>query len=197
MCAMSAFFSNDVQGLLSALLSIVGFIFYFNDLFHHRTKPHAFSWFLWSLIAAIAFAAQLSVDAGPGSWVQIVEVLGCFGVFVIALKRGETDFVLTDWVSLMLALLSLLAWYITADAMYAVILICFVEFFAFVPTVRKTYAKPHEETLLVYAFSVPKFGLSFLAMNTYSITSALYPGVLVIMNAVFVLTVLVRRRIEN
>ncbi|MBM3227756.1 hypothetical protein FJZ27_02735 [Candidatus Peribacteria bacterium] len=184
---------KGILGLIAASFTVVGFFVYFRDCFSKRTKPHAFSWFIWALTGAIAFAAQRFDHAGPGSWVLIGETAGCIVVFLWALKFGERGYVPMDWIALALALSALALWGFTKTPTASVVLLSFVELCSFVPTLRKSIVRPHEETLTTFAVSVPKFGISILALEHYSIATALYPATLVILNTVFVGLILWRR----
>ncbi len=188
------FLSKEILGSLAASFTLLGFFVYFRDCLSKHTKPHAFSWFIWALTGAIAFAAQRFDQAGPGSWVLIGETTGCIIVFLWALKFGERGYKAIDWMALALSLVSLLLWGITKMPTASVILLSLVEFFSFIPTIRKSYLSPHEETLTTFALSIPKFSISILALERYSIATALYPATLVVLNAIFVGVMVWRRR---
>lgn len=55
-------------GSATVMLTLYSFSAYFKDLYHGRTKPHAFSWLAWSLSSTIAFAGQWTEGGGAGSW---------------------------------------------------------------------------------------------------------------------------------
>lgn len=187
------YLSKELLSGIGVGLAFIGYAFYFYDIFYGRTKPHAFSWFLWALLTAIGFAAQISGQAGPGAWVLGLDAVLCSIIFVLSLFKGEKGYVLSDWIALIATLAAILLWLVTGTPVLSVILIVIIDAFAFYPTVRKSVGKPHEESLILYAFCPLKFVFVVLALERYSIITAFYPACLVAMNGGFVVFVLLRR----
>lgn len=75
--------------LISIGITLVGYFYYFRDIFAGKTKPHAYSWLVWGLLTAIAFVGQLSDKGGPGAYVTGVTALMSFIIFSLALNRSE------------------------------------------------------------------------------------------------------------
>src|SRR5436190_1326431 len=118
---------RDLLGYLSVLLGLIGYIPYFRDIFKGTTKPHAFSWFVWFVLTAIAFAVQVSEGAGPGAWTLGLTAAACLLVCILALAKGKRSFPLFDWITLVIALFSLLLWRLTNDSTASVILIAIAD----------------------------------------------------------------------
>jgi hypothetical protein len=175
-------------------LVILGYSFYYRCLFLRTTKPHAFSWFIWTLTMGIGFAAQVSEDAGPGSWILLAETLFSSSIFLFALFIGEKGYRASDWIALGLGLLSLAAWKITGSPFLSVVLITLVDTIAFYPTVRKSIRKPYEESMFLYVCSIGKYALLFFALDVFSFITAFYPACLAAMNVAFVGMLVWRRR---
>lgn len=184
---------KDFLGVLAVCIALYSYIPYFRDIFKGKTKPHAFSWFVWGLMTAIAFFAQVSGGAKAGAWATGFTALICFVIFGCALKYGRKNIVAVDWFFLGGAMFSLALWAVTKDPLASVLIITIVDMLAFVPTFRKSYHKPHEETVATYSLSALKFLIAMFALNTFTITTALYPLSLVLTNSLFVAMVYVRR----
>lgn len=190
----------DYKILLSVigiLIALLGYIPYFTNIIKNKTKPHAFSWFVWGLMTAIGFAAQVSRRAGPGAWVTGFTAIITFLIFVLALMKGEKNIVLTDWLSLAGAGVSVMFWLVTKNPLFSVMLIVIIDAFGFFPTVRKSFDKPHEETITTFFLNGLKFVFALFALETYSIVTWLYPVYLVLANWSFVVLVIVRRKIVS
>ncbi len=181
-------------GILSVLVGIAAYIVYFRNILSGKTKPHAFSWLVWGILTGIAFAAQISQGAGPGAWVTGSSAILCAVIFLLALSKGERDFPLIDWLFLAGAGLALAWWIFTKDPTGSVILVIITDALAFVPSFRKAYSRPYEETALTFALNGLKFLIALFAMSAISLATALYPAYLVIANASYVTLILVRRR---
>lgn len=180
-------------GILAVIVGLVGFIPYYIDIIRRRTKPHAFSWFVWSLILFIGFSAQISKGAGSGAWITGAQAAACFTVFVFSLFLGEKEIVLLDKVSLLAALFGIGLWVLLNNPLYSVIVVTIVDAVGFIPTYRKAYKKPREETIKMYALSGTGFGISLLALQAVNLTTVLYPASLILTNWLFVIMVMIRR----
>jgi hypothetical protein len=185
---------KTVLGAAGSVMTLVGYAPYVGNTLTGRTRPHVFSWLVWSSVTAIAFAGQLVEKAGPGSWVTGVSTLVCVVIFGAALRQGEKDIALVDWMSLGGAAVALALWAVTERPLAAVVLVTLVDALGFLPTFRKSFFRPFEETALTYSISVLRWLLAILALQNLSVVTWLYPASLVVMNAVFVALLLVRRR---
>lgn len=180
--------------VIAIIMTIAGYFFYFKDIFANKTKPHAFSWLVWALLTGIAFFGQLSDGAGPGAWVTAATALVSCVICVLAIKKGEKNITRSDKLNLLGAGIALSLWLVTSEPLLAVILITIVDFLGFMPTIRKSYQKPHEETLASYALAGLKFVLAIIALDNYTVATWLYPASLVAANGFFVCMLVVRRR---
>ncbi|MFA5799904.1 MAG: hypothetical protein WC840_03005 [Candidatus Peribacteraceae bacterium] len=186
---------KELLGVLSVLCALIAYILYLRDIFLHHTKPHAFSWLIWALLAGVAFAAQYTGNAGAGSWVTFTDVFLCTLIFVIALWIGEKSYVLLDWISLFAGLLSLVLWWFTKTPTLSVILITVVDYCGFFPTFRKSYSKPWEESASLFFLSGLKYTAAFFALSAYSLSTALYIGALIPINVILAVMILLRRNL--
>lgn len=180
--------------IVSVAMTLVCYSFYFRDIFANKTKPHAYSWLVWASLTAIAFFGQLSDNAGPGAWVTATTAVISFIIFGLAIKKGEHNITVSDKLNLLGACVALLIWFFTNDPVFSIILITIIDFLGFVPTIRKSYHKPQEETLIHYVFAGLKFVLAIIALDNYTITTWLYPASLVAANLLFIPMLIIRRR---
>ncbi|MHB1865417.1 MAG: hypothetical protein ACYCPS_04655 [Candidatus Saccharimonadales bacterium] len=180
--------------ILAVAIGTAGYVPYFINIKRGNTKPHAFSWLVWGVLTAIAFAGQLNGHGGAGAWVTGFTALVCFTIFSISLIRGTRVFPLIDWLCLGGCLLALVLWGVTKDALTAIVLVTIIDMIGFFPTFRKSYLNPHSETSITYFLSGSKFLISILALNLYSTTTVLYPASLVVTNIGFVLMIEIRRK---
>lgn len=180
--------------IIAVAMTLVGYFYYFKDIFSGKTKPHAFTWLVWASLTAIAFAGQISDGGGAGAYITLVTAIISFTIFFLALFKGEKDIRASDWLSLGGAAGALLLWFFTNDPLLAIILITLVDFLGFVPTIRKSIRKPHEETLISYVLAGLKFVLAIIALDNYSVVTVLYPASLIFANLLFVLLLVSKRR---
>jgi hypothetical protein len=181
-------------GTIAVIITVVSYVPYFRNLLSGKTKPHAFSWLVWGVLNAIAFAGQIHDNGGPGAWSVGLSAVVMFVIFGISLQRGEKDIRPFDWFCLGGASFALTPWLLTNDPLLSVILITIIDALGFLPTVRKSFNKPHQETLTTFVLSTFKYLLVVLALQNYTVVTMLFPFAVFVMNALFVVMLLVRRR---
>ncbi len=184
---------KTIIGAIAVILTFVGYVPYFRDILKNKTKPHAFSWFIWGVIAAIIYALQVSAGAGPGSWVTLGLVVITFSIFFLSLKSGVNYIKRVDIITLVLALSTLPIWLIVKQPLISVIILSAIDILGFIPTVRKSWQNPYSETLSFYVITTLRHALSLFAISEYNLITSLFPATWVIMNALFSFMLMIRR----
>lgn len=184
-----------VFGLAAVVISFVGYVPYIRDIFYGRTKPHVFSWLIWSLSGGVGFFAQIVSGAGSGAWIMGLGFAVSSIITILAFRQGEKTITVSDWVAFSGALVGLILWQLTDNPLLAIIFITITDALAFIPSFRKAYYKPEEETFITWFISSIKFLLAIIATQSYSLTTLLYPLYLFLSNGGFAVMLLVRRKI--
>jgi hypothetical protein len=186
---------QQAMGLLSVALAIASFAPYVIQIRNGTMRPHVFSWLIWSISTAVVFFAQVVSDGGAGAW--STGVSGVITMYVTWLAWSlcrDINITRSDWVFLWAALASLPLWYITADPLWAVVILTTVDVLGFGPTLRKLYHHPYEESALFYILFTVRSGVSILALESLSLTTVLFPAAMVVACLVVCVMVLWRRR---
>lgn len=184
-----------IVGIVAVVISFIGYLPYFRDILNKKTKPHVFSWFVWSLSGGIGFFAQIISGAGSGAWILGLGFTVSVAITILAFRQGEKTITLSDWLAFSGALIGLVLWQLTDNPLLAIIFVILSDILAFTPTFRKSYHKPYEETFISWVFSSLKFLLALVATQSYSLTTVLYPLYLFLSNGSFAVMLVVRRRI--
>ncbi len=188
---------KDVLSGIAIFLTLVAFFPYIRSILAGTTKPHVFSWVIWSLTTSVVFFAQLQAGAGVGAWPTAVS--GCVTLliaFLAYLKRGDISITSSDRVLFIAGLSSLPFWYITSDPLWAVIILTGVDVLGFGPTFRKTFAAPFSESIMFYGISATRNIIVILALEAYSLTTVLFPAVIATECVVLIGMMLLRRKKE-
>ncbi|MBV9159175.1 MAG: hypothetical protein JO019_01095, partial [Candidatus Kaiserbacteria bacterium] len=164
------------------------------SIYRGETKPHVFTWVAFALLDAIVFAAQVTHGAGPGAWAIALGTTMCAIVAVASIKVGHLKIKPGDWVAFAGALIGIALWAITSDPLYAVVLAALVNLIAIYPTARKSYEHPESESTTVWSIDIFRYLCSIAALDTVSLTTALFPAAIVFGNSALVLIILIRRR---
>ena len=119
---MDIFTSQQFLGGLAVALGLFGYVFYVRGILQSKVKPHAFSWFVWGLLTAIAFVAQIAEGGGAGAWVTGVTALCSFGFALVGLGASSRILIgKSDWIFFIASLLTIPIWYFTGNPLWSVI----------------------------------------------------------------------------
>jgi hypothetical protein len=83
---------------------------------------------------------------------------------------------------------------ITSDPLIAVIVVSIADLLAFIPTFRKSFHKPFEETLATFSLGAVRDVFGILSLQSLTVVNWLYPATLMISDSAFALMLVVRRR---
>ncbi len=179
---------------IGSVIGIVGYIPYLLDVTRGKTKPHAFSWLIWSSVTAIAFFGQIARGGGEGTSVTAVAAVCCLIIFYAGLRKGDTVVTRFDWWCFVVALIAVPLWAFTDDPLLSMVLVTGIAGIGFLPTIRKSLVNPQQETLLLYVCSAISWILSLCALRLYSVTTMLYPLSGIILNSVVAFVIISQRR---
>jgi hypothetical protein len=193
---MSILFRMDYKVIISAisvLLVFVGYGPYIRDILRKKTVPHTFTFLVWSIASSITWALQVYGGAGVGASITFVVTGACILIFLLSLKYGEKRIVALDIVFLILALLALFLWLVVHQPLWSVILVVLTDILGFGPTVRKSWNKPHSETLFTWVIAAGRHLLGIFALAQFNIFTLLYPVAWTAANVLFFTIILIRR----
>lgn len=181
-------------GAISVLFAFAQYVPYIRDVAKGSTKPHAFSWFVWSLPCAIVYAAQIVKGGEAGSWATGVSTVLCTIIFILCFWRGEKNITRSDSMALGMGLVAIGLWVMTKDPLSSVILITIADVIGFIPTIRKSITKPYEETMSVYAVGTIKWVFSIVALSSLTASTLTYPMGMIVANSCMVIFLFCRRK---
>jgi len=185
---------KELLAAAAIALTFAMFVPYVRSIHDGRTKPHAFSWIIWSLGTLVVFCAQLAGHGGLGAWP--IGVSGLITTYIAVLaygKHSDRSITKTDWIFLAVALAALPCWFVTSNPLSAVVLLTAVDLAGFGPTFRAAYHRPHDERIGFYSLGVARNGLAISALEQYSWTTVLFPAAVGVACAAFVAMVAYRR----
>ncbi len=180
--------------IISVILVFVGYGPYIRDIFKRKTTPHTFTFLVWGISSSITWALQVMGGAGVGAWITFAVSAVCIFIFFLCLKYGEKSIAISDVVFLILALFSLFLWLVVKQPVLSVILVVLTDILGFGPTIRKSWNKPHSETLFTWWVAAFRHALGIIALQKFNIFTLLYPVAWTIANLIFCLILLIRRK---
>jgi len=186
--------SKEALGGISIVIGASSYLPYLWLILKKRIRPHAFSFLIWAVAGGTVFAAQLFSGGGAGSWINAMfAVLTGLTFFIAWLYHGERDIRPMDWASLAVAFAGIALWTITSNPLWSVFIMTAIDGVGYIPTYRKTYKNPYEESASLYIFGTLSFMFSLLALGEYNLTTITYPVIVILFNSGVIGIVFVRR----
>ncbi|HEY4521904.1 MAG TPA: hypothetical protein VJH05_02070 [Candidatus Paceibacterota bacterium] len=180
--------------IISIILVFVGYGPYVWNILKRKTIPHTFTFLVWGLAGSIIWTLQVYGGAGVGAWITFAVSAVCIFILFLCFKYGERSITKLDVVFLVMALFSLFLWLVVKQPLLSVILIVLTDVLGFGPILRKSWNKPHSETLFTWWVAAFRHGLGIVALQNFNIFTLLYPLTWTVIFVIFNLILLIRRK---
>lgn len=189
---------NDWKTILavaSVLTGIISFIPYFSQMLRRKTKPHAYTWLIWTLTFGTAAA---SIEHGGGGEILAIglgtQVVLVFLVFLLSLRYGTKNITPGDTAALVVALLAIFVWWGLESPLWGLLLATGIDLVGYLPTYRKSFNEPWSEDLLSWVGYSLAPTLSLLALFEYNLLTVTYSTATLAANLMLLGLLLYRRR---
>ncbi|HSX33361.1 MAG TPA: hypothetical protein VLF91_03435 [Candidatus Saccharimonadales bacterium] len=184
----------QVIGIVSGVLAALAYLPYLRDILRGDAKPERASWFIWVVLAGIAFFTQMASGATSSLWFTGLDSAGALVVFVLALKYGSGGLTRRDQLGLLAAGVGLLLWYLTRHATIALFMTIIVDASGTVLTVLKTYEHPKTETYTMWLVVTIAGALAMFSVGSWNLSLLAYPFYIFLANLAVVLAKFVGSR---
>lgn len=187
---------KPLLSILAVAVTLIAFYPYVRGILAGRIKPHVFSWVIWALTTLVVFFAQLAAGGGIGAWPIGISGSITLGIAVLAWsKRADISITRTDWLFFIAALASLPLWFLTADPLWAVLVLTLVDLLGFGPTVRKIWYLPQTESPGFFSLFLLRNLLVVAALEDYSVATVLFPAAIAATCLLLIMLLFYRRRV--
>ena len=175
--------------IIASLLAIVGNVPYLRDIIKGRVQPHPYTWLVWSLVSCIIFWTSCK-RAGLVHFRPLRLKCLLLSSFSFRSSMGSNIFAKS-----ILSFCDCIARYysrlLTKDPTISVIIAVAIDVVAFIPTMRKTWARPETETPILYGMNVLRHILMLFSLQAYNIATTLHSIVMITTNT-FMTVVIMR-----
>ncbi len=185
---------QELLGAIAFAISLWGTFVYIRSILRGYTKPHLYTWIVFSILTCIAFFAQISDNAGPGAWMMFATTASCTTAALLAIKYGEKSRTMSDKIALIASLSAIIPWLMTKDALLSVIMISLIDGIAMFPTIRKSWNKPYQENLPTYWIANLKNVIALFALANFSVVTSLYLISIMAVNTILIGVCVYRRQ---
>lgn len=188
----------SIQNIFTTIaisIALIAYVPYIKDTLSGKTKPHAFSWTIWTVVSFLSFGIQLANNGGAGSLVNLLIGLLCTFIAIQGFVKGYTQIKAIDYLSIILSIVALILWIIVKQPTISVVLIILVDFFSFIPTIIKSWSNPQQETFVTWLLSIFRHIFTIASLSTISFLTAGYTIYALIINILFCALLLSRKTI--
>lgn len=183
-----------ILSILAGLVAIISFAPYFLDIIHKKTKPHAYTWLIWTITQGTALTG---LWLGVGGWGFISLFIGTgliFIIFLLSLKYGTRNITKGDTITLIAALIAILIWWQLHNPFLAVLMVSIIDFLGYIPSFRKTFKNPWTETPIFWMLSPLSYIITILALDKYNFLTLAYLITVTIADTTLLAICLLRRK---
>ncbi len=185
---------KTVFAVVAMLISTGSFINYVKSILQLRTKPHVYTWLIWSITMGTAVAALWHGHGGWGALALTLSFSYIVSIFFLSLKYGSTNITITDTIVLVLALLAIFVWWQLENILLAILMVTVIDLIGYIPSWRKSIIDPWSEAIASWGVSAVGTLCTIVALTEYNLLTVLYPLSYTVANIILVIICLVYRR---
>lgn len=185
---------------ISICLSVYGSYNYIRDTIKGTTRPNRISQGLWAVAPLIGVGAALSSGAGVLTTVRIF-MAGFIPLLILiasfANKTGYWKTTTFDYICGSFSLIALVMWLGMDQPVYAVLLAAIADFFAAIPTIKKSWTNPESETGVAYIMSLCGTLLILPTIHVFDIQNTAFQIYLLVVNVILIFAIYRHRLFGN
>jgi hypothetical protein len=162
--------------ILAAIIAVASAAGYAFDTLRGRNQPNRVTWSMWTVVPMIAFAAQISQGVGLQSVFTFAGGFGPLLVLVATFVNPKAYWRLTsfDLTCGLISLSAIVFWAITGKGLVALVLSVVADFFAAVPTIKKSYWVPVSESGYPFVFGVVAALITLLTIKEWTLANSAF-----------------------
>lgn len=174
----------------ASILSVVGCLPYIWAIVNHQTVPSPVSWVIWASVDVLALVAMWKKKALNGQIVGAVVAAGLTACF--ALFFGKPTVGLIEWISIAIALASVILWQVKSDAIYGIVGSQVAIAAGAIPTIVGAYHNPTHENPIAWLIWLSSCICVLFAIKKWDLANALQPLTFTVNNTIMVFLVTIR-----
>ncbi len=151
-------------GIISTIIALYCSIPYILAIVDGKTKPHQFSWLVFSILNAITFLSQYFEGARLSVLIALAFFLGSTTIFILSFKYGTRDTSRYDRLLLGFALITIVVWAISRSNALAIWLVILIDTAATTMNILKIKAQPNSEQPLPWILASIAYVFTFLTL---------------------------------
>jgi len=181
---------KPVLSTIAGLLFLAGFLPYYRAIFRGETKPTKASWLIWATLDTITLVAMY--DKGTVNGLIIGAVAGAWTTTALAFKYGVPGWTRLDKVCLAAAGLSIVLWFLTEEAIVAIVISQIATFTGSIPTFASAWKHPSREDRIAWMLYFLSCVVALFAIPAWTLEDAAQPINFFVIEAVMIHLVWIR-----
>ncbi|MES2014798.1 MAG: hypothetical protein V4437_03235 [Patescibacteria group bacterium] len=178
---------------LASIFAIAAYFPYLKEMLGGRTKPHMYTWLIWTITTGTAAAGLWYGGGGYGALGLTVSTFLTFLIFLLSFTYGTKNVTQGDVAILLLALSAIIIWWLLNSPLLAVLMVTAIDAIGYLPSFRKSFNEPWSEPILSWILFTlaPIFGL--LALSGYTLLTTTYLLMCIVANILMITLCFLRR----
>lgn len=162
---------------VAAAIAVLGSVSYLIDTLKGKAKPNRVSFLIWGSAPLIAFFSQLDEGVGISSIFTLAVAFSPLVIFCASFFDRKAYWKLTkfDYACGFFAIIGIILWQITTNALYGLVFSILADLFAAIPTIRKSYSHPQTENSHAYITSGIAALITLFTLGSWNIYNAAFP----------------------
>jgi hypothetical protein len=183
----------NLFGFTAGVVSFFAYLVYIKSIINKKTKPSRTTWWIFTFVGLITSLSYYFSGAIETMWVPIFDVIGVLIVAILSIKYGEGGSDKLDVYCFLGSIFSLILWFIFKNPLMALILNLFMDFIAIIPTIKKSYLRPQDESRMSWLITFIANLMNFGAITKISFGIIIYPLYMTLSNG-FITYLLFKKR---
>ena len=179
---------------ISGILTVLYVVPYIRDILRRTTKPNIVTWITWTILTAIATAAEFTAGEYRTAIYTAISTLSTLSIVIFGLRYGYARYSRFDIICQVGALSGIIIWQLFNSPTLGLIATVMIDFIGALPTYRHSWYQPQEETWQTYALSAAGAAFAILALTSYNFVSLSFAVYILISDIAISLIIISRLR---
>jgi hypothetical protein len=167
--------NHALLGQIAGILALLQIIPYIVSILRGNTKPERATYLIWFIIDAMTISSYIAVGARTTIWAGVAFTISKVIILGLSIKRGMGGFSKFDITCLFLALVGIIIWVSTKNALLTLYFGTLVILIGYLPTIKKAYFLPRTENKLSWLMCTFASILNLFALTTLMPSISLLP----------------------
>ena len=183
-----------VLTILGGLITLASIVPYLIQIARHKAKPRIISWFIWTILPSISLVAAISQGKYATAVLLFCSSSVTLSVLIVGWKHGNRKVTKLDVFCLIAALIGIIFWILSGSPVITILFTLLISMLGGIPTFIHAWHKPYEEVWISFALASLGAFFILLTLNDFSVIGLAYPLYIVIINFIYTLAIIIRRR---